>query len=147
MGDPNDASILMGTTLRGVQPTDADGIATFDTLMPGHYDGRATHIHGKPLPHLSLHSPPPCPQAYLLTPRSHRLPRRNAAAQQHDNRRPRRPHRPNLLRPVPHRHDAAGVPVLAEHDAHPPQHAGHAFHDGRQRRRPHRAVRTGRRLR
>lgn len=47
MGDPNDASILMGTTLRGVQPADADGIATFDTLMPGHYDGRATHIHGK----------------------------------------------------------------------------------------------------
>lgn len=48
MGDPNDASILKGTTLRGVQPTDEDGIATFDTLMPGHYDGRATHIHGKP---------------------------------------------------------------------------------------------------
>ncbi|KAL2113909.1 hypothetical protein VUR80DRAFT_1762 [Thermomyces stellatus] len=45
MGDPNDPSILMGTTLRGVQPTDEDGIATFDTLMPGHYDGRATHIH------------------------------------------------------------------------------------------------------
>lgn len=56
MGDPNDASILLGTTLRGVQPTDEDGIATFDTLMPGHYDGRATHIHGKPL---SL--PPPDP--------------------------------------------------------------------------------------
>jgi len=45
MGDPNDASILQGTTLRGVQPTDTDGIATFDTLMPGHYEGRATHIH------------------------------------------------------------------------------------------------------
>lgn len=45
MGDPNDASILKGTTLRGLQPTDSDGIATFDTLMPGHYDGRATHIH------------------------------------------------------------------------------------------------------
>lgn len=47
MGDPDDPSILMGTTLRGLQPTDTDGIATFDTLMPGHYDGRATHIHGK----------------------------------------------------------------------------------------------------
>jgi protocatechuate 3,4-dioxygenase beta subunit len=46
MGDPNDASILNGTTLRGVQPTDSHGIASFDTLFPGHYDGRTTHIHG-----------------------------------------------------------------------------------------------------
>ncbi|KAK3296683.1 Intradiol ring-cleavage dioxygenase [Chaetomium fimeti] len=45
MGDPNDASILQGTTLRGVQPTDEHGIASFDSLFPGHYDGRATHIH------------------------------------------------------------------------------------------------------
>ncbi|KAK4445799.1 Intradiol ring-cleavage dioxygenase, partial [Podospora aff. communis PSN243] len=45
MGDPNDSSILKGTTLRGVQPTDTNGIATFDSLMPGHYEGRATHIH------------------------------------------------------------------------------------------------------
>lgn len=58
MGDPNDASILMGTTLRGVQPADADGIATFDTLMPGHYEGRATHIHGRfTLLHASGHLP------------------------------------------------------------------------------------------
>lgn len=47
MGDPKDASILKGTTLRGVQPTDKAGVASFDTLMPGHYEGRATHIHGK----------------------------------------------------------------------------------------------------
>lgn len=46
MGDPNDASILQGTTLRGVQPTDENGIASFDSLFPGHYEGRATHIHG-----------------------------------------------------------------------------------------------------
>lgn len=46
MGDPNDASILKGTALRGIQPTDDHGIATFDTLLPGHYEGRATHIHG-----------------------------------------------------------------------------------------------------
>ncbi|KAI6449200.1 hypothetical protein MCOR17_010195 [Pyricularia oryzae] len=46
MGDPKDASILKGTTLRGVQPTDKAGVASFDTLMPGHYEGRATHIHG-----------------------------------------------------------------------------------------------------
>ncbi|KAK4104427.1 Intradiol ring-cleavage dioxygenase-like protein [Parathielavia hyrcaniae] len=45
MGDPNDASILDGTTLRGVQPTDSHGIASFDSLFPGHYEGRATHIH------------------------------------------------------------------------------------------------------
>ncbi|KAK3984621.1 Intradiol ring-cleavage dioxygenase [Cladorrhinum sp. PSN332] len=45
MGNPNDASILKGTTLRGVQPTDNHGIASFDSTFPGHYDGRATHIH------------------------------------------------------------------------------------------------------
>ncbi|KAL2170377.1 hypothetical protein VTG60DRAFT_4963 [Thermothelomyces hinnuleus] len=45
MGDPNDSSILQGTTLRGVQPTDDHGIASFDSLFPGHYEGRATHIH------------------------------------------------------------------------------------------------------
>lgn len=50
MGDPKDSSILKITTLRGVQPTDDHGIATFDGLMPGHYEGRATHIHGKLFP-------------------------------------------------------------------------------------------------
>lgn len=45
MGNPNDASILKGTTLRGVQPTDSHGVASFDSLFPGHYQGRATHIH------------------------------------------------------------------------------------------------------
>lgn len=45
MGDPKDPSILKGTTLRGVQPTDSHGVATFDSLLPGHYSGRATHIH------------------------------------------------------------------------------------------------------
>lgn len=33
------------TYLRGVQATDEDGVATFDTIFPGHYDGRATHTH------------------------------------------------------------------------------------------------------
>ena len=47
MGDPNDASILKGTALRGVQPTDDHGITVFNTVLPGHYSGRATHIHGK----------------------------------------------------------------------------------------------------
>ncbi|KAM7189301.1 putative extracellular dioxygenase [Naviculisporaceae sp. PSN 640] len=30
---------------RGVQQTDSDGVVQFDTLFPGHYAGRATHIH------------------------------------------------------------------------------------------------------
>ncbi|MES1245802.1 MAG: intradiol ring-cleavage dioxygenase [Acidobacteriota bacterium] len=35
------------TFLRGTQPTDADGIAYFQTIYPGWYQGRATHIHFK----------------------------------------------------------------------------------------------------
>ncbi len=53
MGDPKDASILKGTTLRGVQPTNDHGVASFDSLFPGHYDGRATHIHGNTSPTFS----------------------------------------------------------------------------------------------
>ncbi|UNI20284.1 hypothetical protein JDV02_006384 [Purpureocillium takamizusanense] len=30
---------------RGVQKTDSDGVVQFDTIFPGHYAGRATHIH------------------------------------------------------------------------------------------------------
>lgn len=41
----SDTSNLNATFLRGVQPTDADGVAQFDTLFPGHYTGRTTHIH------------------------------------------------------------------------------------------------------
>jgi protocatechuate 3,4-dioxygenase beta subunit len=33
------------TYLRGLQTTDASGAVTFNTLYPGWYDGRATHIH------------------------------------------------------------------------------------------------------
>ncbi|KAI0008002.1 aromatic compound dioxygenase [Xylariaceae sp. FL0662B] len=33
------------TFLRGVQITDAEGVANFDTLFPGHYQGRVNHIH------------------------------------------------------------------------------------------------------
>ncbi|QIS12674.1 intradiol ring-cleavage dioxygenase [Nocardia arthritidis] len=36
-----------GTFLRGVQFTGADGTATFRTLFPGWYIGRAVHIHVK----------------------------------------------------------------------------------------------------
>jgi protocatechuate 3,4-dioxygenase beta subunit len=35
------------TYLRGVQLTDKKGYATFETIYPGHYTGRATHIHMK----------------------------------------------------------------------------------------------------
>lgn len=33
------------TAFRGVQPTDANGWAYFDTMFPGWYAGRVTHIH------------------------------------------------------------------------------------------------------
>ena len=36
-----------GTFLRGVQLTDGSGVAVFDTIYPGWYQGRATHIHLK----------------------------------------------------------------------------------------------------
>jgi protocatechuate 3,4-dioxygenase beta subunit len=36
-----------GTFLRGIQPTSADGVATFTTIYPGWYRGRTTHIHVK----------------------------------------------------------------------------------------------------
>jgi protocatechuate 3,4-dioxygenase beta subunit len=36
-----------GTFLRGIQYTDANGLAVFDTIYPGWYQGRAVHIHVK----------------------------------------------------------------------------------------------------
>jgi len=36
-----------GTFLRGVQKTDDGGLAVFDTIYPGWYQGRAVHIHVK----------------------------------------------------------------------------------------------------
>ncbi|KAI8722592.1 INTRADIOL-DIOXYGENAS domain-containing protein [Fusarium sp. LHS14.1] len=33
------------TYLRGVQITDHDGVVQFETIFPGHYQGRATHTH------------------------------------------------------------------------------------------------------
>jgi protocatechuate 3,4-dioxygenase beta subunit len=35
------------TYLRGIQRTDANGVATFQTIYPGWYTGRAVHIHVK----------------------------------------------------------------------------------------------------
>jgi protocatechuate 3,4-dioxygenase beta subunit len=36
-----------GTFLRGIQRTDRSGLAVFDTIYPGWYQGRAVHIHVK----------------------------------------------------------------------------------------------------
>ncbi|KAK6199656.1 hypothetical protein LQW54_010040 [Pestalotiopsis sp. IQ-011] len=44
-GNTADVSVLDLTWLRGLQPTDDEGVASFDTIFPGHYTGRATHIH------------------------------------------------------------------------------------------------------
>ena len=35
------------TFLRGIQRTDAKGVATFKTIYPGYYEGRTVHIHVK----------------------------------------------------------------------------------------------------
>ncbi|KAK3315366.1 Intradiol ring-cleavage dioxygenase [Apodospora peruviana] len=40
-----DGSNIDATFLRGVQKTDQDGVSLFETLFPGHYQGRAPHIH------------------------------------------------------------------------------------------------------
>ncbi|KAL2826492.1 Intradiol ring-cleavage dioxygenase [Aspergillus cavernicola] len=44
-GNPSDLGNRDRTFLRGIQQTDAEGVVTFDTLFPGHYDGRTTHYH------------------------------------------------------------------------------------------------------
>ncbi|KAL1694976.1 Intradiol ring-cleavage dioxygenase [Schizophyllum commune] len=40
-----DAANLNTTFLRGLQPTNEDGVAQWLTVFPGHYTGRTTHIH------------------------------------------------------------------------------------------------------
>ena len=44
-GDYDDLSNLNNTALRGIQPTDHEGVTKFTTIFPGHYEGRATHLH------------------------------------------------------------------------------------------------------
>jgi protocatechuate 3,4-dioxygenase beta subunit len=46
-GDESSENTVGKTWLRGVQFTDAKGVAEFVTIYPGHYQGRATHIHVK----------------------------------------------------------------------------------------------------
>src|SRR5205085_8830590 len=36
-----------GTFMRGIQPTNTHGVALFDTVYPGWYQGRTVHIHVK----------------------------------------------------------------------------------------------------
>lgn len=41
----SDPDNINNTWLRGVQKTDDDGVTAFSTIFPGHYTGRATHVH------------------------------------------------------------------------------------------------------
>ncbi|GAB7348937.1 hypothetical protein MBLNU459_g7623t1 [Dothideomycetes sp. NU459] len=44
-GDNSDSANVNTTFLRGIAGTDPEGVATFETIMPGHYTSRAPHIH------------------------------------------------------------------------------------------------------
>lgn len=46
-GEDGDVDASAESFLRGVQVTDDDGVASFATIYPGWYPGRATHIHVK----------------------------------------------------------------------------------------------------
>lgn len=48
-GDDHATSAEGKTFLRGTQTTDKSGIAAFDSIYPGWYEGRTTHIHFKVL--------------------------------------------------------------------------------------------------
>ena len=49
-GDDRDVDTTGETFLRGWLRTDADGIVVFNTIYPGWYRGRTTHIHFKVFP-------------------------------------------------------------------------------------------------
>ncbi|KAJ6088532.1 hypothetical protein N7486_009793 [Penicillium sp. IBT 16267x] len=44
-GDSSDAANLDATFLRGIQASNSDGVVQFESIFPGHYTSRATHIH------------------------------------------------------------------------------------------------------
>ncbi|KAJ5608987.1 hypothetical protein N7528_009554 [Penicillium herquei] len=44
-GNQDDKSVVNATFLRGIQQTDSEGVAQFQTIFPGHYNHRATHMH------------------------------------------------------------------------------------------------------
>ncbi|KAL3457095.1 Intradiol ring-cleavage dioxygenase [Aspergillus heterothallicus] len=54
-GDSSDTTNLDSTFLRGLQRTDGLGVASFHSVFPGHYTGRATHIHVLSHPANSTH--------------------------------------------------------------------------------------------
>jgi len=44
-GAAADPKNINTTFLRGLQSTNREGVVSFDTVFPGHYAGRATHLH------------------------------------------------------------------------------------------------------
>ncbi|KAM4062261.1 dioxygenase [Hirsutella rhossiliensis] len=44
-GNAADQPNLSATFLRGIQETNSEGVVSFESLFPGHYGGRTTHIH------------------------------------------------------------------------------------------------------
>ncbi|OWY93800.1 hypothetical protein PHMEG_00036666 [Phytophthora megakarya] len=44
-GDSSDTTNVDKTFLRGLTPTDEDGVASYTSIFPGHYTSRATHMH------------------------------------------------------------------------------------------------------
>ena len=44
-GDSSDTTNLNKTWLRAIQKSDDSGVAQFESIFPGHYTSRATHIH------------------------------------------------------------------------------------------------------
>ena len=44
-GDSTDESNIDKTFLRGLQTTDSDGVVQYESIFPGYYSGRATHVH------------------------------------------------------------------------------------------------------
>lgn len=117
-GDESDATNLDATFLRGIQPSNKEGIVQFESIFPGHYTGRATHIHGtftltKPINQASRNT--------ILTLLQSHHPRRKR------NRSPGKQHtqwplhrallarRPTLLRPRPHLNRRKDLPLQHQH--------------------------------
>ncbi|KAH0367061.1 aromatic compound dioxygenase, partial [Aureobasidium melanogenum] len=44
-GDASDTGNVNTTFLRGIAETDPEGVATFESIVPGHYTSRANHVH------------------------------------------------------------------------------------------------------
>ncbi len=59
------------TFLRGIQFTDNSGLATFDTIYPGWYSGRVTHVHVKV--HVNLSNIQRTYSVLLFLPRNFRV--------------------------------------------------------------------------